>query len=243
MHPLVPIYIIACNLKVAMDIKKILVIEDEKKIARFLELELTHEGYEVHCEHNGRAGLEKAEKSGYDLILLDILLPGLNGIEICRKIRQTSGVPIIMLTAKDDTADIVAGLDIGANDYMTKPFAIEELLARIRTVFRSLGNKENLSDILTTADLSVDLAKHLVSRSGQQIDLTKLEFDLLIYLLKNKGIVLTRNQMLETVWGFDYAGETNVVDVYINYLRNKIDKSFENKLISTIRGVGYTIKD
>jgi two-component system, OmpR family, response regulator ArlR len=226
-----------------MDSKKILVIEDEKKIARFLELELTHEGYEVRCEHNGRAGLEEAERSGYDLILLDILLPGLNGIEICRKIRQTSGVPIIMLTAKDDTVDIVAGLDIGANDYMTKPFAIEELLARIRTVFRNPAKREKLSEILTAADLSVDMAKHYVNRSGQQVELTKLEFDLLVYLLKNKGIVLTRNQILETVWGFDYAGETNVVDVYINYLRNKIDKSFENKLISTIRGVGYTIKD
>lgn len=226
-----------------MDAKKILVVEDEKKIARFLELELIHEGYEVHCEFNGRSGLEEAEKSGYDLILLDILLPGLNGIEICRKIRQTSNVPIIMLTAKDDTADIVAGLDIGANDYMTKPFAIEELLARIRTIFRSIRSTESIPDILTATDLSVDLAKHLVIRSEQQIDLTKLEFDLLIYLIRNKGIVLTRNQILETVWGFDYAGETNVVDVYINYLRNKIDKSFDNKLITTVRGVGYMIKE
>jgi len=224
-----------------MDAKKILVIEDENKITRFLELELMHEGYEVHCEHNGRSGLEEAERTDYDLILLDILLPGLNGIEICRRIRQKSNVPIIMLTAKDDTADIVMGLDTGANDYMTKPFAIEELLARIRRALRA--PKENVQKVLSAGELNVDIERHLVKRAGKFIVLTKLEFDLLVYLLKNKGIVLTRDQILENVWGFDYAGETNVVDVYINYLRNKIDKEFENKLITTVRGLGYTIKD
>lgn len=226
-----------------MDAVKILLIEDEKKIARFLELELNHEGYDVHCENNGRSGLEKAQEGGYDLLLLDIMLPGLNGIEVCRRLRQTSDVPIIMLTAKDDTADIVTGLDIGANDYITKPFAIEELLARIRSVLRHIGSHVRNGAQLCTDGLSVDQAKHTVNRDGNAIELTRLEFELLVYLLKNKGIVLTRDQILESVWGFDYAGETNVVDVYINYLRNKIDKDKKNKLIVTVRGVGYSIKD
>ena len=222
---------------------RILVVEDEKNIARFLELELSHEGYKVNCEYNGRDGLERAQRNEYDLILLDILLPGINGIEICRKIRQKSDIPIIILTAKDDTADIVMGLDTGANDYLTKPFAIEELLARIRTLLRESSNKDIKNNLLTSADLLIDKAKHLVIRAEQTIELTKLEFDLLLYLLQNKGIVLTRDQILDSVWGFDYAGETNVVDVYINYLRNKIDKAHSKKLITTVRGVGYTIKE
>ncbi len=225
-----------------MEKKKILIIEDEKKIARFVELELTHEGYSVHCEHNGWNGLENALASDYDLILLDILLPGLNGVEICRRIRQKSDVPIIMLTAKDDTTDVVMGLDIGADDYMTKPFAIEELLARIRTALRKV-KEEGLQDILSAGELKLDQARHAVQRANTEVELTKLEFDLLLYLMKNKGIVLTRNQILENVWGFDYMGETNIVDVYINYLRNKIDKPHEKKLIVTIRGVGYSIKE
>jgi two-component system, OmpR family, response regulator ArlR len=226
-----------------MDSKKILVIEDEKKIARFIELELNHEGYEVRCEINGRAGLEEAQENPYDLLLLDILLPGLNGIEVCRRLRQTSDVPVIMLTAKDDTADIVTGLDIGANDYITKPFAIEELLARIRSALRQKRGGAKRGESFCTDGLSVDPAKHVVKRDGTVIELTRLEFELLLYLIKNKGIVLTRDQILESVWGFDYAGETNVVDVYINYLRNKIDKDKDNKLIVTVRGIGYSIKD
>lgn len=227
-----------------MEEKKILIIEDEKKIARFLELELNHEGYFVHWEANGPGGLEEALGSGYDLILLDILLPGLNGLEVCRRIRQKSGVPIIMLTAKDDTADIVTGLDNGANDYITKPFAIEELFARIRATLRTSGGApRQAGELLGTADLEVDPSRHQARRGDKHIDTTRLEFELLLYLLKNKGIVLTRNQILENVWGFDYAGETNVVDVYINYLRNKVDRDFENKLVVTVRGVGYYIKD
>ena len=222
---------------------KILIIEDEKKIARFLELELEHEGYQVRCEFDGRDGLECAQTNRFDLILLDIMLPGLNGIEICRRIRQKSKIPIIMLTAKDDTADVVTGLDNGANDYVKKPFAIEELLARIRSTLKQYENRNAVGEYLQTADLVMDSAKRTVKRSGHNIELTKLEFDLLMYLLKNKGIVLTRDQILEKVWGFDYIGETNVVDVYINYLRNKIDKENENKMITTVRGVGYSIKD
>ena len=219
----------------------ILVVEDEVKISRFLELELKHEGYSVHCEHNGRDGLEEALNSAYDLILLDILLPGLNGVEVCRRIRQKSSIPIIMLTAKDDTTDVVMGLDTGADDYMTKPFAIEELLARIRTALRK-QQKESTDDILKAGDLTVDKLHHTIERAGAPVDLTKQEFELLIYLLENKGLVLTRDQILENVWGFDYFGETNVVDVYISYLRNKIDKAYEKKLITTIRGIGYSIK-
>ncbi len=227
-----------------MEEKKILIIEDEKKIARFLELELNHEGYGVHWEAGGLRGLEEAMAGGYDLILLDILLPGLNGIEVCRRIRQKSEVPVIMLTAKDDTADIVTGLDNGANDYITKPFAIEELFARIRAALRaSEGAARHEGELLGTADLVVDPSRHKAKRGDRHIDTTRLEFELLLYLLKNKGIVLTRNQILENVWGFDYIGETNVVDVYINYLRNKLDRDYENKLVVTVRGVGYYIKD
>ena len=223
--------------------KKILIIEDEKKIARFLELELIHEGYQVECEYNGREGLSKAESDHYELILLDIMLPGLNGIEVCRRIRKKSNIPIIILTAKDSTTDIVMGLDTGANDYITKPFTIEELLARIRSALRQIKKGTNLNELLQSGNLIVNKAKHSVKRGERNIELTKHEFDLLVYLLNNKGVVLTREQILEKVWGYDYVGETNVVDVYINYLRNKIDKEQEPKLISTVRGVGYFIKE
>ncbi|MEI6101583.1 MAG: response regulator transcription factor [Eubacteriales bacterium] len=227
-----------------MEEKKILIIEDEKKIARFLELELNHEGYAIHLEADGQSGLDEALRGGWDLILLDILLPRLNGIEVCRRIRQKSDVPVIMLTAKDDTTDIVTGLDNGANDYITKPFAIEELFARIRTALRKAeGTARQTGEVLSTADLTVEPARHQAKRGDTLIEMTRLEFELLLYLLKNKGIVLSRNQILENVWGFDYIGETNVVDVYINYLRNKLDRCFENKLVQTVRGVGYYIKD
>jgi Response regulators consisting of a CheY-like receiver domain and a winged-helix DNA-binding domain len=223
--------------------KKILLIEDERKITRFLELELMHEGYLVHCEHNGQNGLQRAENNHYDLILLDIMLPGLNGLDVCRNIRQKSDTPIIMLTARDDTADIVAGLDSGANDYITKPFAVGELLARIRTVFRSTEPESCEGGIFRAADLTVDTTRHIVKRGESVIEMTRLEFDLLLFLLRNKGIVVSRNQVLSRVWGFDYIGQTNIVDVYINYLRNKIDKGNEIKLIKTVRGIGYYIED
>lgn len=223
---------------------KILIIEDEKKIARFLELELTHQGYFVHWEENGQLGYEEALAVNYDLIILDILLPGLNGIEVCRRIRRKSGVPIIMLTAKDDTADIVAGLDNGANDYVTKPFSLKELLARIRKSIRNIEviQKEK-QELLTTGDLKLYPKRHLVKRGNKVIELRRLEFDLLVYLMRNKGAVLTRSQILENVWGFDYTGETNVVDVHINSLRNEIDRAHKNKLIRTVWGIGYSIKN
>lgn len=220
----------------------ILIIEDEKQIARFLELELKHEGYTVEIEYDGRGGLKKAEENEPDLILLDIMLPGINGMEVCRRIRQFSEVPVIMLTARDETTDKVMGLDIGANDYVTKPFVIEELLARIRAVLRNKSQSKQPQKSLVTSDLRMDLAKRQVFRGDESIDLTKKEYDLLEYLLRNKGIVLTRDQILENVWGYDYAGDTNVVDVYIRYLRSKVDDEHDIRLIQTVRGVGYILR-
>lgn len=224
---------------------RILIIEDEAKIARFLELELKHEGYEVLIAGDGRVGLEKALKENVDLIILDIMLPGLSGIEVCRRVRLESNVPIIMLTAKDDVTDKVAGLDMGADDYMTKPFAIEELLARIRVALNRVRNmtKDVKSDILQIGDLKLNLASRSAYYKDDELVLTKKEFELLECLMKNKNIALTREQLLNKVWDYEYFGDTNVVDVYIRYLRQKIDEKYGVQLISTVRGVGYIIKD
>jgi DNA-binding response OmpR family regulator len=226
-----------------MAAQRILIIEDEVKIARFLELELGHEGYEVDQTHDGRSGLEKALAGGYDLIVLDIMLPLMNGIEVLRKLRQVSDVPVIMLTAKDEVMDKVIGLDMGADDYMTKPFAIEELLARIRTGLKRRINRSTSEKLLSANGLSLNIDKYSVTFENEEIELTRREFDLLRYLMENKNIVLTREKLLETVWGYDYSGDTNVVDVYVRYLRSKIDEKYSKKIIHTIRGVGYTIKD
>lgn len=222
---------------------KILIIEDEVKIARFLELELNYEGYEAFKIHDGREGLMKAREEDFDLILLDIMLPSMNGIEVLRRIRENSEVPVIMLTAKDDTMDKVTGLDMGADDYVTKPFEIEELLARIRVALKKKKSENISSNILKVNNLKVDLDKYIVTFNDEIIDLTKREFDLLHYLLENKNRVLSREKIVERVWGYDYLGDTNVVDVYIRYLRSKIDDKYDRKLIHTIRGVGYVIKD
>ncbi len=223
--------------------KKILLIEDEVKLARFVELELRYEGYDVKVCHDGREGFEEFQTGIYDLILLDLMLPGLNGIEICRRIRKSSEIPIIMLTAKDEVIDKVAGLDSGADDYVTKPFAIEELLARMRVALKRVRPDPIVKNIYRCGDLIVDADKHLVKVGDDTIDLTKREYDLLLYLLKNKNIVLSREQILNQVWGYNYIGETNVVDVYVRYLRSKIDEKYDKKFIHTIRGVGYYIKD
>ena len=220
---------------------RILIVEDERKIARFLELELQHEGYEVETAGDGRTGLEKALSWKPDLMILDLMLPELSGIEVCRRLRHESDVPIIMLTAKDDVSDKVMGLDMGADDYMTKPFAIEELLARIR-----VGLKKHravaaapAANVLTAGKLVLDPAKYSVTMDGTPISLTKKEFDLLKYLMQHKGQAVTRDALLSDVWGYDYAGDTNVVDVYIRYLRHKIDEPFRVKTLHTIRAVGY----
>lgn len=223
---------------------KILIVEDETKIARFLELELKHEGYEVLLAGDGRLGLEKALKDNVDLIVLDIMLPGLSGIEVCRRVRLESQVPIIMLTAKDDVTDKVAGLDMGADDYMTKPFAIEELLARIRVALNRHKNITQVkADTLQIGKLILNLASHSAKFGTDELVLTKKEYELLEYLMRNKNIALTREQLLNNVWDYEYFGDTNVVDVYIRYLRQKIDEKYGVHMISTVRGVGYIIKD
>ncbi len=223
--------------------KRILIVEDEAKIARFLTLELAHEGYEVIVANNGRIALDSFEKEAPDLIILDLMLPELSGIEVCRRIRQSSDMPILMLTAKDDVSDKVMGLDMGADDYMTKPFAIEELLARIRVGLKKhrVGNDEN--GALTKGLLCIEPARYRVTYDQQTIALTKKEFDLLLYLWKHENTAVTRDELLEHVWGFCYAGDTNIVDVYIRYLRQKIDLCYGIKLIHTIRAVGYMFSD
>ena len=226
-----------------MERKKVILIEDEVKLARFVELELRYEGYDVTVCHDGREGLQMVTDGNYDMILLDLMLPGLTGIEICRRVRKFSNVPIIMLTAKDETMDKVAGLDSGADDYLTKPFAIEELLARMRVAFKHAHAGGAKKVILEVQGLEIDTDKRMVTVNGTVLDLTKKEYELLLYLVQNKNIVLSREQILNEVWGYSYIGETNVVDVYIRYLRSKIDEAFGIKYIHTIRGVGYYVKD
>jgi len=220
-------------------------VEDEEKLARFVELELCHEGYQVEKAFTGRAGLELAESGGFDLVLLDIMLPELNGMEVLRRLRRVSSVPVIMLTARDEVMDKVAGLDQGAEDYITKPFAIEELLARIRATLRKSGAANGAPEdgALAAQGVRLDIKRHEVTVLKTPIELTKREFDLLHYLLKNKGIVVSREMLLENVWEYDFDGGTNAVDVYIRFLRTKIDEAFDIKLIHTVRGVGYVIKD
>lgn len=223
---------------------KILIVEDEVNIARFLQLELKHEGYEVDTANDGRLGLQKALEGDFDLILLDIMLPGLSGIEVCRRVRMESRVPIIMLTAKDDVTDKVAGLDMGADDYMTKPFAIEELLARIRVALnRNTAADAKKADQIIYGELCLNLSEHSAHYGQEELNLTKKEYELLECMLKNKGVAMSRDRILKEVWDYDYYGDTNVVDVYIRYLRQKIDDRFGISLIHTVRGIGYIVKD
>ncbi|MDO5518895.1 MAG: response regulator transcription factor [bacterium] len=224
---------------------KILIVDDETKIARFLQLELQHEGYEVETAFDGRIGLEKGLQKDIDLIVLDIMLPGLSGIEVCRRIRaEGRPVPIIMLTAKDDVTDKVAGLDMGADDYMTKPFAIEELLARIRVALnRKLHKQEKKVEVLQVGQLRLNVTSHSAYYGEEELSFTKKEYELLEYLMAHKNMAITRDELLNKVWDYEYLGDTNVVDVYIRYLRHKIDDRFSVRIISTVRGVGYIIKD
>lgn len=222
---------------------KVLIIEDEAEILSFLKLELSHEGYEVDTADDGRIGLEKIEHEDYDIVLLDIMLPGLNGIEVCRRARKVTGVPIIMLTARDQVVDKVTGLDTGADDYLTKPFSIEELMARMRSALRKYSAHSEEKSIITFKNITLNQVSWEVKVDHEIIDLTKKEYLLLEYLLLNKNHVLSREQILNVVWGYDYFGTTNVVDVYIRYLRTKLDDSFNEKYITTIRGMGYLIKE
>ncbi len=232
---------------------KILVVEDEEKLARFIELELVHEGYEVDKAFDGRSALEKAESGDFSLILLDIMLPEINGLEVMRRLGKDFPTPVILLTARDAVMDKVAGLDAGAVDYITKPFAIEELLARIRVALKlhpvadgsSESGKASADEeegVYRWKDLCLDEKKHRVTYKGSEITLTNREFIMLKVLLTNMDIVMTRDTLLEKVCGYDYVGETNVVDVYIRFLRSKIDEVYDIRMIQTVRGVGYVIK-
>ena len=221
---------------------KILLVEDEEKLARVVELELRYEGYEVEKAFDGREGLEKALSGGFDLILLDIMLPSMSGMEVLRRLRRESQVPVIMVTARDTVVDKVSGLDSGADDYITKPFEIEELLARIRAALRKRPARQE-GTVLTAGPLTMDPERHEVTVKGTAVELTRREFDLLRYLLENKEKVISRESLLDNVWGFDFVGETNAVDVYIRFLRAKIDEAFGIKLIHTVRGVGYVIRE
>lgn len=223
---------------------KVLIVEDERRIARFLEMELQHEGFAAEIEDNGRKAYERIVEGSYDLVLLDLMLPDMDGFAVCRGVRDVSDVPIIMLTAKDDLEDKVEGLDIGANDYITKPFAIQELLARIRAALRNYHKHEARAEkVITCKNLVLYPERYEVRVQNELVELTKKEYALLEFLLRNKRTVLTRDQILQEVWGYDYVGDTNVVDVYIRYLRAKIDERFNEKYIYTVRGVGYAIKD
>ncbi|MBQ3919682.1 MAG: response regulator transcription factor [Oscillospiraceae bacterium] len=223
---------------------KILIVEDDAQLARYEQLELTHEGYEVEKCPDGRQAIDVISAgNNIDLIILDIMLPGLNGLEVLRRIRRDGiNIPVIMLTARDAVMDKVSGLDMGANDYLTKPFAIEELLARIRALLRAPRAEEKASDnMISYNGIVMDTSKHTVTVEGTPLELTLKEFGLLEALLENVSIVLSREQLLEKVWGYDYFGETNVVDVYIRYVRQKLEAVTDKKYIQTVRGVGYKI--
>ncbi|MBI5975461.1 response regulator transcription factor [Staphylococcus canis] len=221
---------------------KVLIVEDEQNLARFIELELKHENYDVDIQYDGQKGLNKALQQDYDVILLDLMLPEISGLEVCQRIRKQKDTPIIIITAKGETYDKVKGLDCGADDYIVKPFEIEELLARMRARIRRSANHLSQSDIVTIDGLTIDKDAFNVTYQNKKIELTKTEFDLLLILAENKNHVLHRDQILNHVWGYESEVETNVVDVYIRYLRNKLKVVDKQKLIETVRGVGYVIR-
>ena len=221
---------------------RILVVEDEKKVGSFIKKGLEEENYAVDIAYDGEEGLTLAQINEYDLILLDIMLPRLDGMEVLRQIRRNgSNVPILMLTAKDSVGDIVSGLDGGSDDYLTKPFSFDELVARVRALLRRKAKEK--TDLLTVGDLSLSTSTHRVKRGGREIELTAKEYALLEYFMRNPNRVLTRVLITEHVWDYHFDPSTNVVDVYVNYLRKKIDQGFEKKLIHTIRGSGYVMKE
>ncbi|HEX3047849.1 MAG TPA: response regulator transcription factor [Bacillota bacterium] len=222
---------------------RIMVVEDETSLARSIQLELEHEGYHVATAQNGYEALGKLAESKWDLIILDLMLPGLDGFQVCQKIREKSDVPVIMLTALDAVRDKVKGFETGADDYLTKPFAIEELSVRIKARLRKPAGALIEGNKLVVKDLVIRRDTRQVTRASQSIPLSKREFDLLTYLAENTGTVLSREIILNRVWGYDFYGDTNVVDVYIRYLRAKVDEPFDTPLLQTIRGVGYTLRE
>ena len=223
-----------------MDRERILLIEDDADITEWLSMEFAHEGYELTTVHDGQAGLQQAQSSAWDMVLLDVMLPGMSGLELCRRIRVDSHVPIIMLTARGTVPDRIAGLDYGADDYIVKPFAIEELFARMRGVLRRVAYRQET--VLVARDLEMNLVTRKVSRGGEAVGLTAREFALLQCLLERKNRIVSRESILQSVWGYDFMGDTNVVDVYIRYVRTKVDHGRE-PLVQTVRGVGYVLRD
>lgn len=223
----------------------ILIIEDDDKIARIIQLELEYEGYEVSIAHTGREGMAFIESKKIDLVILDVMIPELNGMEVLRRIRQANNeIIVIMLTARSSVYDKVNGLDLGANDYMTKPFEIEELLARIRTNLRFKPKGVSVKKTIhTIGSVEINTNTREVYKSGSLVELTPKEYNLLLYLVTNKNQAIEREQILTEVWGYDYYGDTNIVDVYIRYLRKKLIDSKEESFIQTVRSVGYMIKD
>ncbi len=220
----------------------ILLVEDEIKLARFIELELGSEGYRVSVAHDGMSGLALARESEPDLAILDWMMPGLTGLELCRRLRATGiKIPVILLTAKDEVGDRVTGLDAGADDYLVKPFSIEELLARIRAHLRR--TEEPNQDLLQFEDLSLNRRTREVRRGQRSIELTAKEFDLLQYLMSHPRQVFTRDQILENIWGYDFLGDSNIIEVYVRYLRLKLEQDNEKRLIYTARGVGYSLRE
>lgn len=220
---------------------KILIAEDDKKISRIMELLLLHEGYDTFSVYDGKEALAKIKYEKFDLVLLDVMMPIMNGIEVCRRVREFSNIPIIIVSAKGEISDKVIGLDLGANDYLTKPFANEELLARIRAALRSEKTKI-VEEKLVLNEIEIDMKNFEVFVKGEKIDLAKKEFELLKYMVRNAGIVLERDKILGDLWGFEYIGNDNILNVYIKYLRDKIEKPFNIKVIHTVRGFGFTIK-
>lgn len=226
--------------------QRILIIEDEKNLSRFVELELRHEGYETKVCSDGRSGLQTAIDESWDAILLDLMLPEMNGLEVVRRLRQVKQTPVIIMTARDSVMDRVVGLDQGADDYVVKPFEIEEILARLRALFRRLQMEEQSRNIKQTKveyrDLVIEVENRVVRRAGEVIDLTKKEYELLLLLMENIDIVLSREILLKKVWGYKNEVETNVIDVYVRYIRNKIDVPGKESYIQTVRGTGYVMR-
>lgn len=220
--------------------KNILIVEDEPNISDFVKGELEYEGYKVCVKEDGREGLDEALKKDYDLIILDVMLPSMNGFEICRRLKREKQCNVIMLSAKDSVMDKVNGLQIGADDYIAKPFAIEELLARIEVVFRRQNSFNN--NIVKFKDIEINKSSRIVKKDNKEINLTNKEYELLTILIDNKDKVVTREELLEKIWGYDYETETNVTDVYIRYLRTKLNNENKEEYIQTIRSVGYIMR-
>lgn len=222
--------------------ERILVVDDENKIADFLQRGLAYEGYLVRTAQDGEAGLAAALDWRPDLVILDIMLPGMDGLQVCRRLRQESDVPVLMLTARDTVSDRVAGLDMGADDYLVKPFALEELLARVRALLRRKGAAED-DRPLQLADLALDPRTRQARRGSRALDLTSKEFDLLELFMRHPRQVLTREVIYERIWGYDFGGESNIIEVYIRYLRAKLEAAGEPRLLQTVRGAGYALRE